>query len=107
MSEGEKVALTSGERKRLRGMAHNLEPVGFVGRSGLSDGVVAEIDQALAVHELIKIRLQLDREERKQVATELAARLGAALAGLVGRVAILYRAHPDPEKRLIRFAAGD
>lgn len=92
--------LNGRQRKALRGLAHNLEPVVQVGQGGISDGVVRAIDAALLAHELIKVRLH-QPEDKKAAAQELADRAGAALCGLVGHTVILYRPHPEePRIRL-------
>jgi len=91
--------LTSRQRRWLRGEAHSLSALVQLGGKGLTDGVAAELDRALAVHELVKVRLAGERDERTAAAAELAARTRSELVGLVGRVATLYRRHPDPESR--------
>ena len=97
--------LTSKQRKFLRSEAHSLKPVVQIGQNGLSEGVLRELNDALDSHELIKVRVAADREERDEIIPEL-LRLGRAeLAGAVGKVAILYRQHPQPEKRKIRLPA--
>jgi RNA-binding protein len=94
--------LTSTQRKHLRGVAHKLKPVVVVGKGGLSEPLCAEANRTLDDHELIKVKLQgCDRDERKTLAAELVESLRASLVGLVGNVAILYRRHPDPERRRI------
>lgn len=95
------TALTSRQRSRLRSLAHRLDPGVYVGRQGVTDAVVKELDDALAARELIKVKLAGDRDERAGTAAALAERTGAGLAGTVGRMAILFRRHPDPEKRKI------
>ena len=95
--------LTGSQRKKLRGLAHSLDPVVWVGQRGLTEAVVEEIDLALDSHELIKVKLEGDRDERREQAEEIAERLQAALAGTIGTVAILYRRHRDPEARKIRL----
>lgn len=87
-------SLTPKQRKRLRGLAHGLNPLVHVGHEGVSNGVVAATDQALLDHELIKVRLH-EPEDKKGHAEALAARCHAALCGLVGHTVILYKAHPD------------
>jgi len=92
--------LTGRQRKELRGLAHNLEPVVQVGQGGISDGVVRAIDAALLSHELIKVRLH-QPDDKKALAQELANIAGAVLCGLVGHTVILYRPHPEePRIRL-------
>jgi RNA-binding protein len=89
------LELTSRQRRRLRALAHPLDPVVIVGQDGLSEGLLQEVDRALLAHELIKVRMRKRPEEKDAMATELADATGAALCGLVGHVAILYRPHPE------------
>jgi len=93
--------LTGAQRKALRRLAHPLRPVVQLGAGGLSGSVLDAIDRALEDHELIKLKLAGERDERSSLAAEVAARTRSALAGLVGRVAILYRPARDPERRRI------
>jgi len=87
-------ALTSRQRKHLRGLAHALKPVVHVGQGGVSPAVLAELDRALAEHELVKVRLH-EPEDKKGLAAALAEGAGATLCGLVGHTAILYRRDPE------------
>jgi RNA-binding protein len=84
------------QRRQLRGLAHALKPVVIVGQRGLGDRVIEQIDGALTTHELIKVKLApdapLDRDEAAEV---IRRRLGCEVAGIVGRVLILYRPHPE------------
>ena len=89
--------LTGRQRKSLRGRAHRLQPVVLVGREGVTDAVVRAVDEALAAHELIKVRLH-EPEDKQADAAALADGAGAALCGLVGHTVILYRPHPERPK---------
>lgn len=93
--------LSSTQRKYLRGLAHSLDPLVHVGAAGLTDGVIAATSRALADHELIKVKIAADRDERERLATEIEAACDADLAGMIGRIAILYRPKDDPDKRRI------
>lgn len=93
--------LTSAQRKRLRGLAHDLKPLVQLGKSGLTAGVLAEIDRALDDHELIKVRFLAGKEAKEALVGEIVARLGCSEAGRIGHVSILYRRQRDPEKRRI------
>ena len=103
--------LSGAQRRRLRALAHDGRPVAQLGRHGLSEAFLAELDRALDEHELIKVRLRgAEREERAMLVDELEQRLGCAPVGLVGTVAILYRPAADPERRRIdlgHVARGD
>lgn len=96
-------ALTGRQRRHLRGLAHRLEPVVQIGRQGLSDAVVAELDRALEAHELVKIRFLELRDEKAALAAAIDERLGAALVGTVGHVASFYRPARQRERRRIEL----
>ena len=86
------MPLTPRERSHLKARAHALEPVVFVGQAGLSGTVVAELERALAAHELIKVKLaSADRDERAALAEEICTRTGAEAVQQVGKVLILWR----------------
>jgi RNA-binding protein len=91
--------LSGKQQRHLRALAHGLDPVVIVGKDGASEGVLTATDQALVDHELVKVRLpDLDREERAQIAQRIAEGTESALAGTIGRIAILYRRHPSEPK---------
>lgn len=96
--------LTGKQRRYLRSLGHELRPIVQIGRDGLDEGLVAAVDQALADHELVKIKLgeaaDLDRHD---AAADLAARTRSEVAQVLGFTVLLYRRHPDePEIELPR-----
>jgi RNA-binding protein len=95
--------LTSSQAKFLRGLAHGLSPVVFVGHKGLTPTVLDSVREALDVHELIKLKFidSKDRRLKAGMAAEIEAQTDSRLAGLIGHTAIFYRRHPDAEKRRI------
>lgn len=94
MGKANPIELHSFQRKHLRSLAHTLKPVVQVGEAGVSAGVLRAIERALLDHELIKVRLK-EPEDKRAMAAALAEGSGAALCGLVGHTAILYRPHPE------------
>ena len=48
------MALTAKQRKHLRSMVHNMEPVLIVGKSNINEGLIAQANEALEARELIK-----------------------------------------------------
>jgi len=56
--------VNSADKKKLRAQAHSLKPVIMIGQSGLTAAVLAEIELALNSHELIKVRIRAEREDR-------------------------------------------
>ena len=97
--------LSGSQRKYLRGVAHGYKPLVQIGKGGLSESVVRAIDTALEANELIKVKIVAERDEREQFVPLIEARTTCECVGTVGRMAILYREHPDPEKRKIAVPA--
>jgi len=78
----------------LRSEAHDLEATVHLGKNGLTEPVVQELDEQLELRNLVKVRmLDAARGEkgRKELAAELAARVGAALVEVKGNTVVLYR----------------
>jgi len=96
------TALNGKQRRQLRGLAHALRPSVQVGAAGITDGVIEGVNAALTAHELVKVKVgQGSDVERKAGAEALAEATGSAVAGVIGRVWILYR--PDPEEPRIQL----
>jgi RNA-binding protein len=95
--------LKGSQRKWLRGQAHSLRPIVQVGRQGLTEGALREIDFALETHELIKVQAVAPKEEKQGMAQKISAELGAEPVGLIGHILIFYRRQRDPELRKIEI----
>jgi RNA-binding protein len=90
------MALTSKQRKYLKGLAHALEPVVRVGQRGVTATVVEETKKSLFAHELIKVRIDSDEPATRHTLAEALAEAAAAdIAGTIGKVAILYQAREE------------
>jgi RNA-binding protein len=99
------MELTEKQRRHLKGLAHPLRPVILMGNSGLTEAVIAATRQALADHELIKVRLPgQERDARDAALAQLAERTGSALVTRIGHVAVLYRRHPQLPRILLPAA---
>ncbi|MFA6409763.1 MAG: ribosome assembly RNA-binding protein YhbY [Gammaproteobacteria bacterium] len=86
------LKITSQEKRELKAEAHSLKPVVIVGSNGLTPAVLQEINNALDVHELIKIRIgEEDRLVRAEVATKICKDTHSALIQTIGSIAIIYR----------------
>ena len=95
------IELTGRDRRHLRRLAHAQDPVVQIGAAGVTPAVIAALDRALRDHELVKVRLPRERDERGEMAGALAEQTRSAVAGLVGHVAVLYRPASEPERRRI------
>jgi len=81
--------------KRLRGIAHKMEPTIMIGKDGLSEGLVTSAREALLRHGLVKARItphEARRVDTDDIARELAWAAGGQLLQRVGHTALIYRA---------------
>ena len=82
-------------RRALRGHGHRLSPVVQVGKAGVTDGVVKQVERALADHELIKLRVDADCPvDRFAVADGLSERPGVNVVQIIGGAILLYKRDP-------------
>jgi RNA-binding protein len=83
-------------RKALRAAGHHLSPVVQVGKEGVTDAVVRQLDDALTTHELVKVKIGSETpEDRFEAAERLGADIGAHIAQVLGRTVLVYRRHPE------------
>lgn len=84
--------LTTKQKQHLKGLAHSLKPVVMLGGNGLTEGVLAEIDNALSYHELIKVKVASgDRELKNAIVDAIVRETKAEKVQLIGHVLVLYR----------------
>jgi RNA-binding protein len=89
------VPITASQKRFLRGRAHHIKPVVMVGDKGLTDNVLAELERALDHHELIKVRLRMDRQARSELIDEIASNCGAEVVQTIGQMACFFRRNPE------------
>ena len=89
--------MTGKERAKFRAAANGLEPVFQIGKGGVSDALIAQVEAALDARELIKIKALLETipQKPKEMAQEIAARTGADVIQVIGGVIVLYRENPE------------
>ncbi len=86
--------LSNAEIRRLKAAAQQLEPVVFLGKQGVTSDFVKSVDTALASRELIKLKFGAFKDERRELAAQIAAQTGSEVIMVVGHVAVLYRPKP-------------
>ena len=91
--------ITLSEAKR----AHHGRADVIIGKKGLTEGVLREIEARLKAKGVVKIRIlktALEKEEldRRELARLVAERLGARLAGVRGRTFVIYKPYVEQEK---------
>lgn len=84
--------ITSKQRSYLRSLAHNIDPIVYIGKAGVTENVIKEIDQALEARELVKVKIQEGCElAAKDVANDILPELDAEFVQAIGRKFTLYR----------------
>ncbi len=84
-------------------MAHDLNPVVIIGGAGVTEGVEQMVAKTLADHELIKIKFNEYKDDKIELANELAQKSDATLVRVIGNVAILYKEAEEEKDRKIKF----
>jgi RNA-binding protein len=101
MSRSDRIMLTSKQRAYLRGLGHDLEPIFLIGKGGVTDTMIKEIDITLEKRELIKLKiLNNSLEEPREASNQIAEQLGADVVQVIGGKFIIYR--PSKENPQIR-----
>lgn len=82
-------------RRALRAAGHHLHPIVQVGKEGVSEAVLRQLDQALIDHELVKVKIGTETpEDRFEAAEALGTGTSALVAQVLGRTMLVYRRHP-------------
>ncbi|MGE6488360.1 ribosome assembly RNA-binding protein YhbY [Paenisporosarcina sp. NPDC076898] len=91
--------LTGKQKRFLRSQAHHLSPIFQVGKGGVNEHMLKQIQEALEVRELIKISiLQNCEDDKQEVAQALAKGTKAELVQLIGLTVVLYKASKNNKK---------
>ncbi|CDG23033.1 putative RNA binding protein [Xenorhabdus poinarii G6] len=93
------MTLNKKQVQHLKSLAHSLKPVVMIGNNGLTEGVLAEIEQTLSHHELIKVKVAgEDREIKTLIAEAIVRETGAHNVQIIGKMLVLYR--PSEERKI-------
>ncbi|MEW6431832.1 MAG: ribosome assembly RNA-binding protein YhbY [Myxococcota bacterium] len=92
------MPLNGKQRRQLRALGHHLSVVVQVGADGVTDGVISAIEQALADHELIKVKIAADRDERALAIAQLVSATGSEVAQTLGRTVLLWKKRKKKSK---------
>lgn len=86
--------LTNPKIRELKARGQLMKPTLKVGHEGLSGQFIAALDDALKHHDLVKVKFSYFKEQKKELAPQLAEKTASQLIMRVGNVAVLYRAKP-------------
>jgi len=89
--------VNSVRKKQLKAQAHLLKPVIIIGQAGLTESVLKEIEITLDTHELIKIKIRAERDDRKTIREQIIIETKAELIQSIGQIVVIYRKKPEPK----------
>ena len=95
------MTLNGKQKNNLRAQAHHLDPQIQIGKNGLTPEQVTQIKKALNDHELIKIKFNAHKNQKTTLSQEITTKTESEQIDLIGNTLIIYKKHPDPEKRQI------
>ncbi len=96
--------LNSKQRAQLRSIAQGYDTIFFIGKMGITDEIVSQLENAINARELIKIGVQDACEyNAREAADIIAPKLGADVVAVIGRKFVLWRRSRDPKKRVIEL----
>lgn len=98
-------ALKGFQKRFLRGKAHSLKAVVFVGQKGFTHTLAKAMNDALDRHELVKVKFIEFKEKEKKLAMvqQIEQAVPCQMVGVVGHVATFFRQQSDPEKQKIKL----
>ncbi|MDB3856137.1 YhbY family RNA-binding protein [Halieaceae bacterium] len=94
------MSKSSFDNKQLRAIGHKLKPVVTVAGNGVSESVLEEINRALNDHELIKVKINVEREYRQLLSDSICQSTSAELIQSVGGIVLILRRTEKPNPRL-------
>ncbi len=89
------LKLSNPEIRKLKATAQRLEATFKVGKAGLSPQFLQGLNEGFKHHELIKVKFDEHKEEKKELAPVLAEKTSSHLIMQVGNVVVLYRKKAD------------
>ena len=91
--------MNSEQLKQMKTQAHQLKPVIMIGQAGLTEAVLKEIELALDTHELIKIKIRAERDDRKLIQQQICTETKAESIQSIGQIIVIYRKKPEEIKK--------
>ena len=90
--------MTPQERAKLRSLANNLKDLVFIGKEGLTENVIAQINDNLYAHELIKIKAQRNIPEPiTKIARDICDICKCELVGVIGNKILVFKPTDKPK----------
>lgn len=95
------MSLSQKQTKQLRKLAHHRKVIVIIGQHGLTDNVMHEIDNALDIHELLKVRINTgDRQARNTIIDTVAQQTHSDVIQRIGHIGVFYRQAEQPQIKI-------
>ena len=90
--------LTAQNRAKLRSLATNLKDLVYIGKEGLTENVIVQINDNLYAHELIKIKVQRTVvDEIKELSTIIEDKCKCEVVSIIGSKILVYKFSDKPK----------
>jgi len=102
--------LNNSQIRELKARAQKLKPTLKIGKEGISPGFLQALDEALKHNDLLKVKFDDFKAEKKSLSPQIAEKTGSRIIMRVGNVLVLYRpkpAEPGPDRVPDRDASID
>jgi len=94
------IPFTNAQIRDLKARGQRLKATLKIGKEGISPQFLAALDDALKHHQLIKVKFDAFKDQKKELSPQLAEKTGSHLVTRVGNVVVLYRPkQPEEESR--------
>ncbi|MCG3089192.1 ribosome assembly RNA-binding protein YhbY [Sporosarcina cyprini] len=90
--------LTGKQKSYLRSEAHHLQPIFQIGKGGLTDAIIKQIEEALEARELIKVSILQNCEEDKNEVAEKIEAAGIEVVQIIGKILVLYKESKEKKR---------
>ena len=83
--------LSNAEKRELKAKAQRLEPMVKLGHAGMSEAFLCSLDGALTLHGLVKMKFSDFKDQKHDLAPQIAEKTASTLVMQVGNVAVFFR----------------
>ena len=93
------MEINAKQRKFLEKNAQPLSALVQIGGAGVTENQIAQVDRLLGEHELIKVKFNEFKDEKKELSSQIAVKTNSTIVRLLGNVLILYRPAKEAKDR--------
>ena len=93
------IELTSKQRKFLEKSAQPMSPLVLIGGAGVTEEQIKQIQAVIKIHELIKVKFNEFKDEKKELIEKLCNDCNASLVRIIGNIAIIYRENTEKKQK--------